>query len=78
VGTTIPNTTAVAVTAGRLGGANCATPAQVLCENSFNPSTGAIASIFVNATYPAAFILPVPIGPTLTLNARAVYRCEFN
>jgi Flp pilus assembly protein TadG len=80
-GSTIGDPAAVTVTSQRIGGAgalNCsvAAPTTVVCQNS-RASNGSIASLQVDATYPSRFILPVPLGPTITLNARAVYRCEF-
>jgi Flp pilus assembly protein TadG len=79
VGSTITNTSAVAVTAKKVGDVNNCSGVTILCEDSFDPDDGgAIASIEVNATYPATFILPTPGGPTIGLSARAVYRCEFS
>jgi Flp pilus assembly protein TadG len=51
-----------------------------VCANS-SRSDGTTDSILVDATYPASFIVPFPVpgfAPTITLRARAVYRCEFD
>jgi Flp pilus assembly pilin Flp len=77
-GSTIGNTDDVTVTARIAGSSDC-TGTTILCQDSFDPVSGDIASIEVDAVYPANLLLPVPsVSPTLTLSARAVYRCEFS
>ncbi|HEY5183375.1 MAG TPA: TadE/TadG family type IV pilus assembly protein [Actinomycetes bacterium] len=72
------------VTVTRSDGSNaCGTGANprstsVPCTNSLDSSNGENASLIVKATYPAEFILPLGLGPTITLSSKAVYRCEFS
>lgn len=73
----------IAVTVTRSDGSNSCgsganpTSTAVPCTGSLNQNNGENASLVVQATYPAQFILPLGLGPTITLTSRAVYRCEF-
>lgn len=65
----------------RCGSTPNPTSSNVVCLGSYQPATGSTDSIRVDATYKTGLIIPLPFpggGPTYTLTATAVYRCEFS